>query len=578
MPKPKYSLRKNNTKRDPEMEKIYGTLITDLLNARGIDNVQMAQDHLPSSPEIELGDPFTMNDMEKSIDRINTAIENNELITIHADYDCDGIPGACILSNLFNIINYQNYKVSIPDRNLEGYGLGINHIDDIIKTKSSLIITIDLGITSVEPINYAKEKGIDTIVTDHHTLPDILPDAFSIVHPKLPSSTYVNRELCGAGVIYTLVRAFEKKYQEKYNIPNNFSNSLIDLAGFATLSDMVELTAENKSLIRQAIKMMRQSPRLGFLELARASRVYLKELDQGDIAFMLAPKLNVASRMGSPYDAYDLLMATDEKIAKEKSTMLVNLSNERRKLVALMVKEAKREIARNDKDKDSVIVVGEPSWKVGLLGLVASKIVDTYNKPAFVWGRTNHDTNPSYKGSCRGNGTINVHSLMSALPIGTLLEYGGHFEAGGFSVDQENIYNLHQVFNETFVNFNEDNDETKDNQKIIDAVIPVSFLHPKLHNAINKLGPFGPGNTEPLFIFKNVNIIDIRNFGTGNAHIEISFRDKDGLTASTYAFYKKNEDVNNPQIGDIVSIIGSLDSKLWQGTVRLRLKDIIIKK
>lgn len=578
MSQSKYSLRKNNAERNPELDKKYGTLIADILIARGINDEELANMYLHGNLKQKHGDPFDLPDMERAIERIHLAIQNNELITIHSDYDCDGIPGACILSSLFNVINYKNYSVSIPDRNLEGYGLSVEHVEKIHKSGSSLIITIDLGITAIDSVNLANDKKIDVIITDHHTIPNEIPKAFAIVHPKLPNNAYPNTELCGAGVIYTLVRAFEKKYNETYNIPQNFSYSLVDFVGFATLSDMVILTPENKSLVKEGIERLKNKPRTGFMALAQASRVYLKDLDQGDIAFMLAPKLNVASRMGNPMDAYELLMETNPARARERADMLVSLSNERRKLVALMVKEAKREIARSEKDKDNVIVVGNPAWRIGLLGLVASKIVDTYNKPAYVWGRTENTGNLEYKGSCRGNNTINVHTLMSLVPKDTIIEYGGHFEAGGFSVYPDKIYNLHEIINKAFdsLDLSLDNEET--GQTIIDAMLPISLLHPNLHRTIKNLGPFGPGNLEPIFGFKNVEIIDIRNFGTGNAHIEITFRDNCGQTASTYAFYKNAEDFGSPVIGDVGHIIGTLDSKLWQGNVRMRLKDIIIPK
>jgi single-stranded-DNA-specific exonuclease len=574
----KYSLRKNTGERIPELDQKYGTLIADILIARDIDSLEKANIYLHANLKDIHGDPFSIPDMTKSIERIHHAIQKNEHITIHADYDCDGIPGACVLSNLFNIINYKNYTVSLPDRNQEGYGLGIEHVQKISDQGSSLIITIDLGITAIESVNYANEKNIDVIITDHHTMPEVLPNAYGIIHPKVNGSVYPNQELCGAGVIYTLVRAFESVYKETYNIPNNFSYSLIDYVGFATLSDMVTLTPENKSFIKEGLDIIRNKPRTGFMALAIASRVYLKDLDQGDIAFMLAPKLNVASRMGNPYDAYNLLMEKDQTKAKVLADKLVALSNERRKLVALMVKEAKREIARTERDKDDVITIGHPSWRVGLLGLVASKIVETYDKPAFVWGRTEGKDEQKYKGSCRGNSTISVHSLLSHVSPDILSEYGGHFEAGGFGVNEDKIHDLHNEMNKAFIKMQKDKLDEPEKKVMIDTILPISLLKPGLHSAVNKIGPFGPGNLEPVFGFTNVEIMDIRNFGTGNAHIEITFRDKNGLTASTYAFYKNGADVGNPQIGDTAHIVGTLDTKLWQGNVRIKLKDVVASK
>jgi single-stranded-DNA-specific exonuclease len=572
----KYSLRKNDNGRITELDQKYGTLIADILIGRGIDTLEKAHEFLHKDLVSSHGDAFTIPDMTKTIERIHNAIQKNEKITIHADYDCDGIPGACVLSHLFNVINYKNYVVSIPDRNIEGYGLAINHIDNIYKDGSSLIITIDLGVTAIDAVNYANEKNIDVIITDHHTIPATLPNAYAIIHPKIDGSKYPNQELCGAGVIYTVVRAFEKIYKDTYNIPNNFSYSLVDYVGFATLSDMVLLTAENKLFVKEGIELMRNKTKPGFMALAIASRVYMKDLDQGDIAFMLAPKLNVASRMGNPYDAYNLLMEQNQSKAKILAEKLLALSNERRKLVALMVKEAKREIARTEKDKDNIIVIGHPSWKVGLLGLVASKIVDSYGKPALVWGRVEKENEETYKGSCRGNGSVNMHTLMSKALDGTFTEYGGHSEAGGFSISPDKIYTLHEEINRSFTELQKDILNIEDNKILIDTILPVSLLKPSLLNAINKIGPYGQGFTEPIFSFSNVEIMDIRNFGTGNAHIEFIFRDKNGLTAGAYAYYKNNDDFNNPKIGDNAHIIGTIDSKLYKGIVRVKLKDVII--
>ncbi len=578
MPAGKYTLRKNDGERNKDLDTKYGTLIADILINRGINDLEMARRHLTGNLNEEHGDPFSIGDMDKCLERINYAIENNQKIAIHADYDCDGIPGAVILSSLFNTIGYKNYIVSIPDRNLEGYGLHTDHVEKFKTADVNLIITIDMGVTAIESTNLANEYGIDVIITDHHTIGDHLPNAYGIIHPRIINSTYTNRELCGAGVVYTLARGFVQKYGEKYSVSNNFIDSIVDMAAFATLSDMVELTTENKAIVKEGMARMRSRARPGLLALARKARVYLRDLTQDDITFMIAPKLNVASRMGSPYDAYNLLMETDSVLADERAEKLTALSNERRKLVALMVKEARREIAKWSKDEKTVIVIGHPSWKVGLLGLVASKVTELYDRPTFVWGRSEKEDSICYKGSCRGNGSINMHEIMKNVEDGVLLEYGGHFEAGGFSVNPEKIYDLEDALIKAKDIVQKDESNITESQKNIDAVLPISLIHVNLHRALTKLAPFGPGNEEPVFVFKNVTVLDIRTFGTGNAHLEIAFRDGNQLSSSAYAFYTKVEDVNNPKIGDQVHIVGTLDSKLWQETVRVRLKDVITIK
>lgn len=576
MPNGKYTLRKKNEERNEDLDKTYGTLIADILYSRGISDVALAQKHLHDKLQDVHDDPLKLGEMEKALNRIDKAIEEDQHITIHADYDCDGIPGAVILTSLFKEINFTNYTVSIPNRNIEGYGLNIEHVKKFIDTKTKLIITIDLGITGYDAIEQGNMLGMDTIITDHHTIPEKIPPAYAIVHPKIFNSSYENKELCGAGVVYTLVRGFINQYGQKYNIQNNFITSVVDMAAFATLSDMVELTPENKAIIKEGLDRIRSGSRPGLLALAKSARVYLRDLTQDDLTFMLTPKLNVASRMGNPQDAYNLLMEKDAKLASVLSDALTSLSNERRKIVALMVKEARRDIAKFDKDQKPVIVIGHPAWKVGLLGLVASKIVEIYGKPTFVWGKTEDEENIVYKGSCRGNNTVNVYEIMASSPVDTFLEFGGHFEAGGFSVSQEKIYDLEINLIKGYEKVGEISTNITESVEYIDAVLPISILQPRLHSSIFKLAPFGSGFAEPVFVFKNTQIVDIRNFGTGNAHIEITFKDQSGNTASAYAFYTKEIDLGNPTVGNTVHIVGTLDAKLWQGTVRVRLKDIII--
>ncbi len=242
-----------------------------------------------------------------------------------------------------------------------------------------------------------------------------------------------------------------------------------------------------------------------------------------------------------------------------------------------MVKEARRDIAKWSKDEKDIIVVGDSAWKVGLLGLVASKMTELYDKPAFVWGKSDKEDAFCYKGSCRGNGNVDMYKLMSNIEHGVLDEFGGHIEAGGFSVNPDRIYDFETEVQKAMECLKkETSQENQIVEKNIDAILPISLLHANLHRALNKLAPFGQGFEEPVFAFKNIEILDIRNFGTGGAHVEITFRDSTGMSASTYAFYKSLDDLGSPKVGQKVHIVGTLDSKMWQNNVRVRLKDIII--
>jgi single-stranded-DNA-specific exonuclease len=570
----RYILEKRNTERNTEIDKKYGTLIADILAFRNIYTKEDADIYFYGKVNDIMDDPMKLGEMEKAIDRIQDAIIKNQKIIIHADYDCDGIPGAVILSSLFDEIGYKNYIVSIPDRNKEGYGLTEEQIHNFHKNNADLIITIDLGISEVANSVYAKKLGIDIIITDHHTIGETIPDVYAIVHPKIKNSTYANTELCGAGVIFTLVRAFCEKYKNTYTIKNNFIHSLFDLVALATLSDMVLLTKENRALIKAGIYAMQNGSRPGIYALAKEQRIYLKEMSQSDLTFMIVPKINVASRMGNVYDAYDLLKSSSYEEALVHAKNLLKLNAERKSLVAKMVKEAKRDIAESNKDRESAIVVGNSNWRMGLLGLVATKLVEHYHKPVFVWGRTDDGEQSLYKGSCRGNGTINMHTLMEKIGKDIFSEFGGHFDAGGFSLAPNAVFNIQNDISERFTEVLRTLNQTELKPVYIDANIPLSLINNHLYKSIMAMGPFGPENKEPLFIIPKLKLESFRHFGKNEEHLELVFQDNSGQTGGAYTYFKRIEDYDL-KIGETFHLITTLDQNQTRNIVKLKIQDII---
>ena len=570
----KYILYKRENERNNEIDRAYGTLISDMLSFRNIHNKEDADNFFYGTVDTIMDDPMKLGHMAKAIARIKTAIDTNEKITIHADYDCDGIPGAVILSSLFDTIGYSNYIVSIPDRNKEGYGLTIDQINTAKENQTNLIITIDLGISEVANCDYAHSLGIDVIITDHHTIGETLPNTYAIVHPKIDGSSYTNTELCGAGVIFTLVRAFCKTYSQEYTIPNNFIHSLFDLVALATLSDMVLLTKENRALVKAGIKNIQNGSRPGIYALAKEQRIYLKEMTQSDLTFMIVPKINVASRMGNVYDAYELLKSTNYEDALVHAKKLLKLNAERKSLVARMVKEAKRDIAEGNKDQEPVIVVGNSSWRMGLLGLVATKLVEQYHKPVFVWGRTDDGEKSLYKGSCRGNGTINMHTVMEKIGKDIFSEFGGHFDAGGFSLAPNSVYNLQHELSKRWEDVVHSVSQTELKPVYIDAIIPLSLINNQLHKSIMAMAPFGPENNEPIFSITKLVLESFRHFGKSEEHLELVFQDSQGQTGDAYTYFKRIEDYDL-KIGETFHLITTLDQNKNKNIVRLKIHDII---
>ena len=435
-------------------------LLDILLANRGIA-MEDREKFLNPKYEDHLYDPFLMAGMERACVRVFEAIEAKEKIVIYSDYDCDGIPSAVMMNDFFHKINYENFSIYIPDRHDEGYGLHMDAIREFIKDDVGLIITFDLGITAIDEVAFAQASGVDVIITDHH-LPKLsgigseelsLPRAYAILNPKVSDEkngkVYPDTMLCGAGVCFKLVQALISKYGEYWKISKGWEKWLLDMAGIATLSDQVPLVDENRVLAFYGLKVLRTGVRPGIVEIFNKNSVDFRKLNEDDIAFTLVPKINAASRMDNPMNAFLLLASKDMVESKELAEHLMKINDERKYLVAQIMKEVKH--ALSEREEKTVIVIGNPKWRIGVLGIVASKIVDEYKRPVFVWGSDGSDT---LRGSCRSFGGINLVETMSLLPADSLLEFGGHAFAGGFSVSHEMIHLLEDSIVEVFIKHN----------------------------------------------------------------------------------------------------------------------------
>ena len=390
------------------MSELFGNIpefTQKLLYRRGIESNQDAMQFLYPSYENHMHDPFLMHDMEKGVVRIFEAMEAKEKIIIYGDYDCDGIPGSVILHDLFQKIGYTNASVYIPHRHDEGYGLNKEAIELFRDQDVKLIITVDLGTTDIEEIAHAESFGIDVIVTDHHIPHGELPRAYAIINPKLPSTGsgqvahYPDPMLCGAGVAFKLASAFLKKYGEYYNVPAGWEKWLLDMAALGTLSDMVPLLGENRTISHFGLRVLKKTPRPGLLKLLKIMKIDPRHLTEDDLTFMVTPRINAASRMDTPMRAFELLSTKDEAAAGALALHLSKINDERKTLVATIMREANNTLeAREEKE---IILIGNPKWRVGVLGLVASKLMEEYKKPAFVWGMGD---STCIKGSCRSDG------------------------------------------------------------------------------------------------------------------------------------------------------------------------------
>jgi single-stranded-DNA-specific exonuclease len=484
-------------------------LLDILLKNRGIKEEDKEKFLNPKYED--LYDPFLLKDMEKAVVRIFEGIEAKEKIVIYSDYDCDGIPAAVIMNDFFRKIGYENFTIYIPDRHDEGYGLHLDAIDLFIKDEIKLLITFDLGITAIEETAKAQANGIDVIIVDHH-LPSIdgLPKAYAVIDPKQSDCHYPDDMLCGGGLSFKLIEALIKKYGEFWKIDKGWEKWLLDMVGVATLSDQVPLLNENRILAFYGLKVLKKTRRPGLIEIFRKAGVNVSKLNEEDITFTLAPRLNAASRMASPMSAYEVLSTKDDVEAKTLADYLLKINDERKYLVSTIMKEVKKNLEKRKINEECkpIIVIGNPKWRIGVLGIIASKLTDEHKRPVFVWGSDGSDT---ICGSCRSYGSINLVELMNGLPENSLLSFGGHSGAGGFSVAHEEIHFLEErlisvLENKKISDLEQGLTKESENEIHIDSEICIDDINLHNYKVIEMMAPYGVGNPKPVFLLKNEEI------------------------------------------------------------------------
>ena len=546
----------------------YDELLRTLLMKRGIENEAKAEIFLNPDYVRDLHDPFLMRDMEKACVRFYEAIDAGEKIIIYADYDCDGIPGAVILADLFKKIDYKNYEVYIPHRHSEGYGLNLDAIKQFKESGVKLLITVDLGITAVAEVAQAETDGIDVIITDHHIPQAVLPRAYAVLNPK--TDDYPEKMLCGAGVVFKFIQGFIKKYGEYFKIKNGAEKWMLDMAGLATLSDMVPLTGENRVLAYFGMKVLKKSARPGLQKLLAKMNIEQKHLSEDDIGFMVTPRLNAASRMDDPMRAFELLATADEVEAGGLADHLSKINDERKTIVTGIMREVNKKLETYEHKE--VIVIGNPNWRVGILGLVAGKVCDLHKKPVFVWGK---DENDCIKGSCRSDGSVSVVELMTATSE-SFLDFGGHELAGGFTVHNDKIHFLEEALSFTF---NKIKREKTNNVATYDIKSSLDTVNIKNWREIEKLAPFGFGNPKPIFLFEGVKIEKIKKFGKNGSgeHLEIVFMDSQQNKAKAVSFFSNIDSFKNKlEEGLGVNLLATFDLSRFRGREELRLRIIDI--
>lgn len=530
-------------------------IMARLLCARNIEYDEI--DNYLNGTLDDLLDPYGLKDMDKFVDRVDEAIKKNEKICIYGDYDVDGITSITIMYQFLTKLGAQ-VMYYLPDRLIEGYGLNNNALDEIKNKGAKLVITVDCGITAVEETKHANEIGLDMCITDHHECSDILPDAIAIVNPKRHDSTYKFRVLAGVGVAFKCITALTMKY----NLEKEEYLKFLDIVAIGTISDIVPLVGENRIISRYGLQMMKSTQNIGLKALLKL--VSPKEIDSMMVSFSMAPRINACGRMGNASAAVKLLLEKDEKMAEKIAQELDELNTERKNVETVIFDAAIKQIEDNEIDKKSSIVLYDESWHNGVIGIVASRLVNLYYKPVILLTKEH--------GIVRGSGRCpQGFSLYDALTEckDKVTQFGGHELAAGLSLTEDMI----PEFIDAFENASLKRKDGISEQIIeVDAQIERKDLNAQIIKDIRRIKPYGQSNPLPLFLYKGLKVNAIRTIKE-DKHLKLVLKDEKSLIdAIGFSMGDRRDEI---RIGDKIDVVGSIELNTFNTpkTIQIVLQD-----
>lgn len=503
-------------------------------------------------------DPFLLSDMDKALEIIEEALAEDKKIMIYGDYDADGVTSTAVLYEALQIIG-ADPGCFIPNRFVEGYGPNKEAFKKIKADGYDLLITVDNGIAGIDELAYAREIGLQVICTDHHEVGEILPDADAIVHPKHPDFQYPFKELAGVGVAFKLAQA----------LLGEIPVELLDLYALGTIGDMVSLTDENRFFVQAGLKQLAITERPGLQALYRQLNLDASLVTEEMVGFKIAPHLNAAGRLGSAEKALALLVTKDVDEAKQLAIDLVAINDERKKIVNELVLEADEQVQPFLNDK--VLIVAGENWHEGVLGIVASRLIEAYQRPVIVLS-INKSKNIA-KGSGRSIPALNLYDALNA-HISLITRFGGHAGAAGLTLPLENVAELRTAINNYAAPLLADV-STKLPLRI-DLTLHVEEATLALIEDMKVLAPFGTDNPKPLVKFSNVRLAGIRQIGADNSHLKATFKEEEA-TVEAIGF-NIGHLKNTLNMSDDIDVVGELSINEWrnQQMVQLQIKDIAV--
>lgn len=559
--KKKWHIRNDNFEKASSKEQIVNNI---LLNRKLYTEKEKTAFLFPNY-ERDLNNPFLMNGMEKAVNRVILAKKQGDRICIYGDYDADGVTATVLVKDFFDQIGINSFCY-IPDKDKEGNSLNKKAIDYIESHGAKLIITVDCGISSFQEVVYAKKKKIETIITDHHSLPKKMPEALAIINPKA-SPDYPEKNLAGVGVAFKFISALADSLDEYDNAQLKW---FLDLVAIGTIADCVPLIGENRTLVKFGLLVLSKTKRVGLKQIFQVGALNINSgliPSAEQISFQLAPRINAAGRIDHANLAFNLLSTpTDrEDLARDLAWELEKKNQYRQKITEKIIHEVEDKL-KIKKKLPAVIMEWSPRWNYGIVGLVAGKIAEKYHRPTIIL----QEKDEILRGSGRSVPEINFIEILREFDY-LINRYGGHSQALGGEFPKKNIAELKNNLERKIAPLL----KTKTSQKLnIDAELSLEQVTFDLANEISRMEPFGEGNPEPVFLIKNLKVSDLKLVGNGEKHLKLTLSGQNSNSCLSAIGFRLADTYANLKVNDKIDLVFALQKNQWNGIESLQAKII----
>lgn len=531
-------------------------LIAQLLYNRGLENPDQFESFLCADERL-CHDPFLLPDIDKAVHRIHQAILGGETIAVYGDFDADGITSTALLSQGLAKLGGNVYPY-IPHRFQEGYGLNTTALRSLFQLGITLVVTVDCGIASVAEVEHARQWGMDIVITDHHAVTSRLPPAVAAVNPKRPDSSYPFRDLAGVGIAFKLLQALSREMGKEEELEEHL---FLDLVALGTVADVTPLIGENRYLVKRGLDVLNKSERLGIQEMLSIAGLGRGGVDTESISYILGPRINAPGRLENAITSYRLLVTSSPDEARRLAAQLEEINLERQRLTDEALVRAKEELS--SLGNVPIIMVGSEECHPGVAGVVAGKLTDEYYRPAIVLALSGEVS----RGSARSIPEFNI--IEALRQCGDLfIRFGGHAQAAGFTLPTSNVERLRErllriaAAQLTGLDFQP--------PLTIDAPVRLTTLNGEIFKCVERLAPFGYGNPSPVFVTRNVRVVDCHAIGNSGQHLKLKLREGDVVwDAIAFQFGHLASSVDHP-----FDVVYNLEAHEWGGTRTLRLNII----